>query len=111
MKYNRPNRIHEANIQAELYCQFKRLNIKCVLEHKIYCAPMNCNIIPDIVIVEDGEIVCIVEVKSKLSKFEPNKSGKQYKKYEAIGIPFFYCMHMRQVMETVKKVLELMSHP
>ncbi len=67
---------------------------------------MNCYIRADIVIIQNDEIILIIECKSRKSESEPNKKGRQYKKYKALGVPFLYCMTFKQVPYIINNIIE-----
>lgn len=109
MKFIKPRRLPEANIQAEVYRQLRNQGIKCCLEYRIYIESMNCHIRADVVIIQDGDIIAIIECKSRKEDGEPNKSGRQYKKYKELGIPFIYCMTFKQVPKIINKIISLLD--
>lgn len=85
----------EATLQAEIYHQLRKKNIKSVLEYKIN----NC--ITDIAVLDSTEnICCAIEVKRN-RKREVKRTSKQYNKYEKLGIPFIYCVHESRIKDTV----------
>ncbi len=92
LKYEFKKRLPEANIQAEIYSRLRAIDIQCCLEYKIWINSLQASSRADIVIIRDGYIIAIIEVKSRKVGSKPNKNGRQYQKYEAIGIPFIYCM-------------------
>ena len=108
MKFNPPNRIHESNIQAEIYRLLGNLGIDCYLEYKIYIPELNCSCFADVAIIVNGYVVLLIEVKSRKKCGLPNSNGKQYKKYEAIrdtmGVPFMYCMNSADIALLMHKV-------
>ena len=104
VKFIRPNRLHEANVQAEVYRQLRNNDIKCCLEYRIHCPKYNCIVRADIVIIRDGLITAIIECKSRKSDKKPNYSGRQYKKYKSIGIPVIYCMDFKQAINILDEI-------
>jgi len=105
MKFIKPNRLHESNIQAEAYRQLRNNNIKCCLEYRIYCPEFNCNIQADIVIIKDSLILAIIECKSRKRNKTPNTKGRQYLKYQSLNIPVVYCMDFNEavnIMDIIK---------
>lgn len=60
----------------------------------------------DIVVVLDGKILCMVEVKNHRSVSAKPKT-RQFNKYTSLGFPFFYCWNETQIEETVRRILEL----
>lgn len=88
----------EATLQAEIYHQLRKKNIKSFLEYKIE----NC--IADIVVLDNAEnICCAIEVKRNRQQ-EVKRTSKQYNKYRNLGIPFIYCTHESRIKDTVDLV-------
>ena len=109
MKFIKPKKLPEANIQAELYRQLRNNNIKCCLEYRIRIPEFKRNIRADIVVIKDSRIIVIIEVKSRYGDDEINKDSRQWKCYETLNVPIIYCMNFRQVPITINKVLELLD--
>ncbi len=65
----------------------------------------------DIVVVIDKRLLCIVEVKkkrnNKKSTIDKIKSGRQFKNYKELKIPFFYCINMIGIESVITKVNKL----
>ncbi len=100
MKLNKPRRVSEATIQAELYMQLRLIGIECYLEYPIKLG--SCSMRADIAIAYSGVIVGLIEVKSRTSKRSPSKKTRQYNKYKEVGLPFIYCMCMEDVDSVIK---------
>lgn len=109
MQFIPPKRLHESNIQAEAYRQLRNNNIKCCLEYTIHCKEFNSKVRSDIVIIEDGQIILIIECKSRVKKLEPNFKGRQYQKYQSLSIPVIYCMNFTQAKNIADKVMPYLS--
>jgi len=58
----------------------------------------------DIAVYQNKELICLVECKFRPRKKEP-KRGYQYRRYEATGIPFTYCLNYEQIDQTVNFIL------
>ena len=108
MKFIKPKRMPEANIQAELYRRLRSYNIPCCLEYRIKLPNGTGYCRADIVVIDgDSNIACIIEVKSRIKKKKPYEAGRQYQNYESLGIPFMYCMGWWEIEQTMKSVLQL----
>ena len=110
MKFIRPRRLPEANIQAELYRQLRNRDIKCCLEYRIYVKSMDSFIRADVIIIKDSIIICIIECKSRREGSKPNKNGRQYRSYASLGVPFMYCMTFKQVPKMVDEVIKITNN-
>ena len=104
MKFIKPNRLHESNIQAEAYRQLRNNNVKCCLEYSIHCPEFNSNIRADIILIKDNKITAIIECKSRKRNKEPNYKGRQYKKYQSLGLPIIYCMDFSDAINIMSKI-------
>ena len=109
LKFIKPKRLPEANIQAEVYRQLRNKGIKCCLEYRFYIESMNSYIRADVIIIQNDNIVAIIECKSRKKEGNPNKDGRQYQKYRALGIPFIYCMTFKEVPKIVNEAIILME--
>ena len=110
MKFVKPKKIPEANIQAEIYHFCRNNNIRVCLEYSY----KHCRF--DIVIINDNDdIVLYIETKSHKKPNIKNKSynTKQILKYshyigkENIAI----CTHCKQLQLTKEKILLRLNDP
>lgn len=86
MKFIKPRKLAEANIQAELYHRCREMGISCYLEYRVKMGMRTCRF--DVVIMDKfGEIKMIIEVKSYVRDREPNRETKQIKRYSLFGVP------------------------
>lgn len=93
----------EATLQAEIYHQLRKKNIKSFLEYRID----NC--IADIVVLDNTEnICCAIEVKRNREQ-EVKRTSRQYNKYKNLGIPFIYCTHESRIKDTVDLVQQYIN--
>ena len=94
-------KISEAQIQAECYRRLRNLGIEVYLEYK----HRNCRF--DLVVVENGEIVVIVEIKNHQRHYDPARTfkTKQFKKYSSLGIPLVYCLSWDELEKTISQIL------
>ncbi len=107
MKFVRPKRLPEANIQAELYHELRKANIRCCLEYSMYCEETRSNLRADIITIIGDDIGCIIECKSRGGNFAIDKEGKQYRQYRTFNIPLFYCMKFTHVKMTLESIIKL----
>ena len=107
MRFIKPRRLPEANIQAELYHYLRLEKIRCCLEYRMYCKETETHVRADLITVIGSEIACIVEFKSRQGNFQVNTNGMQYKKYKTFNVPLFYCMNFKHVGKTVELIKEL----
>ena len=107
MKFTKPKKLPEANIQAELYHYLRNEGIRCCLEYHMHCESTGNNLRADIVTVIDDEIGCIVECKSRTFNFGIETTGKQYQQYKSFDIPLFYCMKFTHVKKTLESIIKL----
>jgi hypothetical protein len=108
MKFIPPKRIHESNIQAEVYRRLRNAGIKCFLEYPVYCPKFNSSIRVDVIIIKDNEIKLFIECKSRKRNKEPYKKGQQYLKYKSLNMPLIYCMDFNQavnILDAIKPYL------
>lgn len=61
------------------------------------------NVRVDLVVYKDNAFKCLIEIK-KGNCTEPNKSGRQYKKYESLGMRFIYCINEGEIDKTIEAV-------
>jgi len=107
MKFIRPKRLPEANIQAELYHELRKANIRCCLEYSMHCKETQSNLRADIITIIGDDIGCIIECKSRGLIFKIDKEGKQYRQYRTFNIPLFYCMKFTHVKKTLESIIKL----
>jgi len=83
MKFYKPKKLREANIQAELYRQLTNIGIKCYLEYPIYkegCGKLRI----DCVVLDnkENEILAAIEVRSYKDIYvKVNKKTKRMMRY------------------------------
>ena len=107
MKFIRPRRMPEANIQAEIYRGLRNRGVKCCLEYK-HRLNNNKFIRADIAVIKDDQIILFIECKSRKEGAEPFKEGRQYNNYSNSGVDFIYCMNWLEIQNTIKEVLNRM---
>jgi hypothetical protein len=103
MKFIKPRRLHSANIQAELYSRCQRLGLECYLE---YVHERNRF---DALIVHQGNIVCIIEVKSYTRDKPANRATKQIDKYSKYGVPVLMLVRMADVDQIINEILGIVG--
>ena len=99
MKFKQPSRIAEANIQAELYKQAKEAGLNNNHENKFQGS------IFDVIIYDDDQIQCIIEVKSYKTSREPKLDTKQMKKYASFNVPLLIVTRMDDVKNIISDIL------
>lgn len=104
LEFQEPKRLPEANILAEFYCQCKASGVHCVLEYTYAHSRL------DAVIVKDGLIVAIVEVKSYSNDRPPNTKTKQFEKYRRFGVPLFWITRVNQVPKVVSEIQDFLAY-
>ena len=108
MRFIRPKRIPEANVQAEIYRLLRNKGIKCCLEYRVEVPEYNNHLRADIAIINGDDIACLVEVKSRKNG-KINKEGRQYKKYISLGVPVIYCLSFKEVGHCVDEISKLIG--
>ena len=106
MQFIPPKRLREANLQAELYCRLKELNIPCYLEYSFHLIGSSKRPRADAAIYKNGKVVCLVEVKSRMNPFRTNWQSKQLQKYRATGLYTIVCDNFN-FEESIAKITEL----
>jgi len=109
IKFEKPKRLHSANIQAEFYRKCRMLDLRICLEYKHDDCRFDAVAIDD-----DDNIVAIVEFKSYSAKFRqphytPNYNTKQITKYKKFGVPVFIVGRMNQVEYIIYKIVDLLK--
>jgi ubiquinone/menaquinone biosynthesis C-methylase UbiE len=99
-----PRKVSEANVQAEFYRVCKEAGITCFLEYlSSWNGTPGCRF--DCVIVQNGLIKAIIEVKSRKRVKEP----KKMKKYRIFGVPVLLVEGYESIaptMRTLGKILK-----
>jgi len=103
MKFIRPKKIPEANIQAEIYKNLRDLKIKCCLEYR-FKTPLGYHMRADVAVIKDGFVICFIECKSRKDNRNIYKDGRQYKGYMSTGVETIYCMAWDEIKETIRKI-------
>lgn len=99
----------EAIIQAELYVACKKAGLDCDLQYAIHAENAEKDWdIPDLIVVEHDQIICIVEVKdySSFNNLTPT-SREQIKRYRRHGVPVFILYSIYDIPYLVKQLLEV----
>ena len=104
MKFIKPSRIAEANIQAEIYHRLKLAHIDCYLEYKVKKIGRL-----DIIILLNDEIVCIIEVKSYKIQKDFNYDSKQIARYRQLNIPILGCGNLKDIDTLIVKIKKLIA--
>jgi dephospho-CoA kinase len=104
--FNIPNRITEANIQAEIYRRLYIENIPCYLEYKHEHSKF------DIVILNQSKttIIAIIEIKSKIKNINIISCKKQFDKYSRYGLPLIYCNNCSQINNTIESIKDIYNN-
>ena len=109
IKFIKPNRIPEANVQAEIYRKLRNRDIRCCLEYRMEVPEYGNYLRADIAVLVGDYIACLIECKSRVNG-KVNKNGRQYKKYLSLGLPTIYCMSIYDVNETVSRILDIIKN-
>ena len=106
LKFVKPKRISEANIQALISHKLRLKNIPHYLEYGIKGIGRF-----DIVILNatEKEIIVIVEVKSYIINRPPNINTIQAKRYKTCNVPLLYCGHIDQIDELIINITSLLT--
>lgn len=111
MDYVERIKLSEANVQAELYMALKCEGIQCELEYKIR-RPNERGARLDVIIIKDGKIPAIIEVKNHLvpekTKAEWHTKS-QYKRYSRYGVPVLICPAMEYIADVVAQVQAILN--
>lgn len=106
MKFIRPKKYAEANVQGEFYHQCKMLGLRFCLEYRYE----NC-IFDAVMINDNDDIYAIVEFKREKNYAYTGrykgKLTKQLTKYSRYGIPVLVCVGYAGLSATLDKILEL----
>ena len=105
MKFIKPDRIAEANIQAEFYHQCKLNGIECYLEYKHEHSRF------DAVIIQNDEIEFIIEFKSYKTDKAAKLNTKQLDKYRKYGVQIFVITRMETVYLFVNQIQAILRNP
>jgi len=107
MKFIKPKKLPEANIQAELFHLLRNEGIRCCLEYSMHCEQTGNNLRADMVTVIGDDIGCIVECKSRTGNFTIDTEGRQFIQYKSFNVPLFYCMNFAHVKKTLESIIKL----
>jgi len=108
IKFIAPKRIPEANVQAEIYRKLINRGIYCVLEYRMKVPEYGNHLRADVAVIVDGYVSCLVECKSRVNG-KVNVNGRQYKKYESVGLPTIYCMCFDDVDECLSEIIRIIK--
>lgn len=104
MKFIRPKRLPEANIQAEFYHRCRLLGLRLCLEYKYE----HCRF--DAVMLDNKDnIYAIIEFKSRIKPIIGDYNTKQIKKYQQYGIPIIVCLDYFSIDKAIGKCIELLN--
>jgi len=108
LEYRKPDHTKEAVIQAELYAACKKARLSCDLEYWIPSQEDKQSEVPDLVVIENHQIIAIVEVKiypqyGRLITY----SKDQIKRYKQFGIPVFILYSIYDIPYLVKKLVSI----
>jgi len=101
LRYEKPDRLPEANIQAELWQALGDRGIHCLLEYTLRGVGRF-----DIALLDLAEeyIVGVVEVKSYKMDRPAKRNTKQIAKYSRLGVEVFMCGHRNQIPAVADKI-------
>jgi len=105
--YQKPSYTKEAIIQAELYAACKKMGLICNLQCSLVVDRKGWDL-PDLVVIEHNQIICIVEVKDYNSFGRLSSASKnQIKRYKKHNIPVFIIYSIYDIPYLVKKLVEV----
>lgn len=98
-------KLPEANIQAEIYNEIKKIGLFPVLEFKIHGCRIDCAVFKEF---KEYELIAIIEVKSYKYFQEPNINTKQIKKYrERFDVPLIVIGRIEGIPSLINELIEL----
>jgi len=116
LEYKKPDSPPEIVVQAELYRACKEAGLNCDLEYHIPIDPLVENrrdnaSIPDLVVVENRQIIVIVEVKPH-SQFDKSNTynSEQIKRYKQFGVPVFILYSIYDIPHLVKRLFRIQQN-
>lgn len=102
MKFIRPKRLPEANIQAEFYHRCRGIGLRLCLEYKYE----HCRF--DAVMIGDDDMVyAIVEFKSRIYPIDGVYDTKQIRKYSQYNIPIVLCFSYKEIDNAINECKKL----
>lgn len=101
MKFKPFRRLPEANITAHLFGELRKRSILCCLEY----GHGPCRF--DLVVIKNGDIVAIVEVKSAVRR--TSASGAQLSKYMVHGVPVIKCVNLGGIEKCISLIEAILS--
>lgn len=104
MKFIAPKFESATTVQCEVYRQLANLGIQTEAEYKT----SGCRF--DLVVIQDGKVVAIIETKKAYVKPGPPREGRQFKKYSSFGIPLIYTLGLGQVPDTIEQVKKIINY-
>ena len=104
MKFIRPKRLPEANIQAEFYHRCRLLGLRLCLEYKYEHSRFDA-----VMLDSDDNIYAIIEFKSRIKPIIGDYNTKQIKKYQQYGIPIIVCLDYFSIDKAIGKCIELLN--
>ena len=97
----------EADVAAEFYHRCQKLGLIVKMEVKLPSKVHRSGTMrADAIVFQLGKVVCSVEFKNRRT-VPLNPSSRQAKAYAGLGIPFFLCLGMDEIDETIDNVVAL----
>lgn len=100
MKIDLNKKLHQDNLKAEIYHQFRKRFVDKEIELICEYKTDKCRF--DLVCFESqmgGEVVGIIEVRRVNAKKEPNYTGSQHRRYSSFGVKLFYISEFDKITE------------
>lgn len=100
----------EATVQAQLYHLLTMKDVDLILEQTAPTGEKTKTGRPEkiridiAVLNEDSDLICCIEVKRSKDR-KINKESRQYAKYQALGVPFMYCLGCDEIPKATRWVL------
>jgi len=107
LRFVEPDNMREAAIQAELYVACRKAGLDVNLQCSIHSDQKGWDL-PDLIVIEHDQIICIVEVKDYSSFANlTSASKKQIKRYRSHGVPVYILYSIYDIPYLVKQLLEV----
>ncbi len=103
MRYVEARKVPQANIQAELFYCLRERNIFCVLDYRA-----DKGVKFDVAVIHGDDVVCIVEVKSRVRERVSHKLAK-VERCERYGIPVLLCVNFNNVKDTIEEIERIIN--
>lgn len=106
MKIDLNKKLHQDNLKAEIYHQFRKRFIG--REFELICEYKTDGCRFDLVAyeTEGEEVIGLIEVRRVNAKKEPNYDGSQHRRYSNFGVKLFYISSFDKINELLDGLLD-----